>query len=825
MKPMSLLVVSLLLLTAVVPIGMLNVSAGMGFLKVVPSYGGYTSNHYIDYGYTQYLGDELFTFSIPVHNYKWAWSNYDAYQIRWVNGTITAQRDPNGNPANILDFSKGKNQGSYQYIIHDYTEVLQGFKADVSPVGISGTYNLTVELTYQYSTVDASMNVNWVNGQDTDYVLLRVDVGVTTTKDVAVLDENDMVLSHYLYAGAKFQKAGVHLEPVVDSIKEVNAVVTMGSPGTNYITISNTGSYIQSLSRYSWIYFKYRVDVKEGTPAGRYKAILEVKFQRNMASTNTMKSVDAQSIPIEFIVDFTPLLRISSPESISISQGTLSTNLTGITFENIGNSALKNIDVWIDISKYFEENNFYFNGDGGQKILVASKTSSDDIPLLGTLSVNFYNINVFKYLPAGEHRIPIGYSGYYYDTGIAGGSTDYKKTDESLYFAIKQEDIYLKVNVVDPTHNFKVESRSSINLNTKMKDITLYFSVTNLEAVDVLYGTIWVGTKDKVTNSRLLIDPTNTLSDNLEPIDVTVIPAQTTMDFTVNADVATGAVAGAYNLPVTITGVNGNTYSSVRSVMTMPVRVNPAPPRIVVTQVQYPTKIKAGGTFPLLVEVRNEGADYARNVFVTVQGVSAGTGVNVNGQDTTDVAKADSVLNPFTFAISKIYIGDLAPGEAKNASYTVRADKNIMPGKGYNLQVSISYTDDLSRAWSYDSMASVYAGGTAPTKQTDLSSALNVFLGGLGLIIIIFILAVAFVKVTRPRKPKHGESVAPNPPGAVGIAPPAPQTYQEAPAAQTYAYPTAQASAVEAGPSKNCPSCYKPFPANYPACPYCGTQV
>jgi uncharacterized membrane protein len=823
---MSLLVVSLLLLTAVAPIGMMNVSADkMGWLKV--SANNYPmSNRYILNGNSVYLGSEGVTFSIEVYNAKWTWATYDSYQIRWVNATISSQRDPNGNPANIFDFSKGKNVVAYQYSIYQYSETLSGFKGDVAPVGMTGTYNLTVEFTYQYSTVDALFNKNWINAQDTDYVQVRVDAGVTVTKDVSVLDESDHVLSHYLYAGAVFQKAGVHLEATVDNIKEVNAVITMGSPGTNYLSISNTGSYIQSLNNYNWIYFKYRVDVKEGTPAGRYKATLEVKYQRNMVSTNTMKSIDAQSISIEFIVDFTPLLRISSPDSISISQGSLSTNLTGITFENFGNSALKNIDVWIDISKYFEENNFYFDGNGGQKILLPSKTSSDDIPLLGTLSVNFYNINVFKYLPSGEHRLPVGYSGYYYDTGIAGGSTDYKKTNESLYYQIKEQELYLKVNVVDPTHNFKVESRSSINLNTKMKDITLDFSVTNLEAVSVLYTTIWVGTKDKVTNGRLLIDPTNALSDNLEPIDVTMLPAQTTMDFTVNADVATGAVAGAYNLPVTITGVNANTYASVRSVMSMSVRVNPAPPRLLVTAVQYPTKIKAGGTFPLLVDVRNEGADYARNVFVTVQGVSAGTGVNVNGQYAQDVAKADSVLNPFTFAISKIYIGDLAPGEAKNASYTVRADKNIVAGKGYNLQVSISYTDDLSRGWSYDSMASIYAGGTAPEKATDLSSAINVFLGGLGLIIIAFICAVIFVKaVMRPRKPKKGETVAQNPPGTVGITPQAPQTYQEAPGTQAYAYPTAQASAVEAGPSKTCPSCYKPFPANYPTCPYCGTQV
>jgi hypothetical protein len=815
LRSKAVLIVGLFVMSALIPLGIPNVSADkMGYLKVDPDYSYYMSNHYINDGYAYDLGETGITFSISVENTKYIWNYLDEYAIRNLTASITTQKDSKGSLVTILDFSKGgKSTGKCTVDVTDWTEVVQGFKADISPTGAEGTYNLTVEFSYQFAYQDTPGHIKWVAGSDTDYVLVKISDGLSVSNDVRVLDEDNYVLTGAIYAGANFQKVGVYVQPSVDDITEVTSIITLSSNAKNYITLDNPSAYTNKLSLYSSLYFKYRVNVRDGTPAARYKATVEIRYQRLDTSDKTL-SITAQSIPIEFIVAFTPLLSVTSPESFTVSQGTMATNLTGITFENIGNTELKNVKVWIDISKYFQENKFYFDGNGGQKLLVPTQSQNDDIPIMGSWLVDFTYINVFKYLPAGEHRLPVGYSGYYYDTGTSGGSTDYKKTDDSVYTAVKGGNLYIKVNVVDTYHNFKLVSQSSISLSTKMDDVTLAFTVTNLEDVDVLYASLQLGVKDKNTNNKLLSNPNNPTSDVLDPVDVTIFPAQGTLPFSVNADVYSYATAGAYILPVTISGINGNDFTAVHVVLNMAVRVNPAPPKLLVTHLEYPSKIKAGGTFSLRLEVKNEGQDTARNVFVTVEGTAAKTGVSVNAQYPQDVGKADSALNPFTVEITKINIGDIAPGESKNASYTVRADKNLVPGKGYLMSVYITYSDDLARAWTYDSKVSVYSAGSAPAKETDLSSALNVFLGGLGLIIVAFVCVAVLIKLSgRSKKAKKGEpevamsartAAAPGPGYAYAVPAPSPQEGQVA---------------------KTCPACQKTVPGNYTACPYCGNQV
>ena len=689
--------------------------------------------------------------------------------------------------------------------------------------GAPGTYNLTIDFTYDYSYLDAASNIRWQNdATDTDYVYIRIDDGLNVNQQASVFDENNVMVGHYLYAGSTFQKVGVYVQTTTGKIGEVTVTVALSTQTKSFITLDQPSAFTSQMTAGTGIYFKYRVDVKDGTPPGRYDATVEIKYQRWYGEKN-QKAIDSLSIPLEFIVDFTPLLTITSPASFTVNQGALSTNLTEVTLQNIGNTELKKIQVWIDISNYFEENGYYFDGDGGTKILLPTEDLKEKLGKGETWQVDFMGINVFKYLPAGEHRLPLGYSGYFYDDGTAGGSSDYKLTDHTTYQAIKQEQLYIKVVVSDTYHDFKIQSTSSINLGQKMDDIAVTFSVQNLEDVDVLYATVSVGTKDQTTSMPLLLNPKNTGSAYLETVELTRFYALSTMSFSVNADVSYGATAGYYNLPVVITGVNANTKSAVSVTKTMSVRVNPEPPKLVVTDVQY-TPIKGGKDFTLTLKVSNMGNDTARKIFVTLLETSGNAGVDINTGFIPDIAKADATLSPFSVKISKITVPDIPAGQTVNVDYTVKADKNLVPGKDYQMYVYADYSDDLYRSWSYNSEISISVKGSMSEKPQDNSGIINPFIAGLLLVIIIFVLMVVWAKViNKPKRPSRFEEELPGEPAPREHAPP---SAGMAPATVT-ATPVTHAAPASGGAQtfKVCPACHKSVPSSQVTCPHCGCAL
>jgi|GEM_PF-6662137 len=829
MKMKAMFIVGLLLMSVFVSLCVPYASAAnKNYLKIADN-NFPMNNRYVNNGNSFNLGDKDIFFSIVVQNVQWDIGHPAEYNIQNVTAKITGQRDMNGASVNILDFSNGENSGQWPFAYGPITNnprTISGYQADVVTTGAAGTYNLTLDFTYDYSYMAANSTIQWTKGTDNDYVYIRIDDGLNVNQGVVIFDEGNNIMGHYLYAGTSFQKVGVYVQTAVGKIGEVTATITLDTQTKAYLTLDQQGAYTSQLSAGTSVYFKYRVDVKDGTPPGRYSATMVVQYLRWYGETN-QKQITAQQIPLEFIVDFTPLLAINSGTEYKITQGAYMTNLTDVTLKNIGNTELKKIKVWIDISNYFEENGFYYNGDGGARILTPTQDQKESLGVGETWQIDFMGINLFKYLPAGEHRLPLEYSGYYADDGTAGGSSDFKLTDASVYKAIKQEDLYIKVVVDDSTHNFKVQSTSSVNLGQKMDDVTVSLSIQNLEDVDVLYTNIMVGTMDQTTSKVLFINPKNTPSTYLETIELTRFPAQATLYFNVNADVALNATAGYYNLPVLITGTDANNKTThVAVTQTMSIRVNPQPPELIVTDLSYDAKtIKGGKDFTLTINVKNVGKDVARNVFVTlVEGNNGAGGLQTNF--VPDLAKADAVANPFSMKVSKILVdGSIAPGETKAVTYTVHADKNLVPGKDYQMNVYVEYTDDLARSWSYNSEVSISVTGSIPTKPQDNSGMINITYAAILLLIFVIILMFVWAKVmSRPKRPSRYDDALPSEPAPREHTPPS--SSGSPPAATTAPVQTTTVmTATGAQTFKVCPACHKSVPSNMVTCPHCGCAL
>jgi hypothetical protein len=829
MKYKSVFMVGLLLLSAFAAFSVPNASAAdKNYLKVDENHGSMV-NRYVNFGNAYTLGDKEITFAIAIQNIQYDWvSNPLNYWIQNISAKVTSQRDMTGAQFNILDFSNGENtiKTTAGYNLTAGSIMLSGFQADVVTTGPAGTYNLTVEFTYDYCVADINLVQHWTTkATDRDYVYIRVDDGLSVNQQVSIFDENNNIVGHFLYAGTTFQKVGIFVQTITGKIGDVTTTIKLSAQSASFLTLDQTTAYTSQLGAGTFVYFKYRVDVKDGTSPGRYDATMEVKYKRFYGETNQVL-ITAQLIPLEFIVDFTPLLTVTSPASFTVTQGALATNLTEVTLQNIGNAELKKIKVWIDISNYFEENGYYFYGDGGAKVLLPSEDQKEKLGKGETWQVDFMGINVFKYLPEGEHRLPLSYSGYYFDDGTAGGSSDYKMTDANVYQTIKGVPLYLKVIVPGNTHDYKVLSTSSVNLGTKMKDISLSFSIENLEAVGVLYTSIQVGTKDQSTNKVLLVNPKNTGSNYLEPIEMTQFSAYTTNYFTVNADVAYGASPGYYTLPMLITGTDANTKLPITTTVSMSVRVNPVPPKLVVTSLSFTDKDVVGGKdFDVNINIMNVGNDTARQVYVTfVEGSNGGGSVATNYAP--DVVRVDAAVNPFSVKVSKILVDTpILPGETKAVKYTVHADKNLVKGKDYQMYVYVDYTDDLARSWSYNSEVTLSVTGKIPTKPQDNSGMINTAFGAILLLIFVIILMIIWVKViTKPKRPSRFEEALPEEPTPRSGSPP---SSMGAPAtAAPAATPThTVVTAAGAQTFKVCPACHKSVPASQVTCPHCGCAL
>jgi hypothetical protein len=298
--------------------------------------------------------------------------------------------------------------------------------------------------------------------------------------------------------------------------------------------------------------------------------------------------------------------------------------------------------------------------------------------------------------------------------------------------------------------------------------------------------------------------------------------------FTVNVDVVQEAEAGFYYLPVIITGVNDNTKTSISAAsdLVLPVRVNPEPPQLIVTDIEYPgklvddkTKISGGKEFNLVINVLNDGDDTARDVFVNLLETQRDSDVSLQTDFTPDVAKAEGALEPFSTEVSKIFIGDIAPGETKTVTYTIKVDKNVVKGRNYEMWVYVDYSDDLNRGWSYNTEISIHVKGAQPVEETDYETMTNpasAFGVGIFLIIIIFILALVWVKfVMRPKKRYGGpadfpEPVVEEPAAREGPLPPPPGKETKEGSPETF---------------KVCPACHKSVPASHVTCPHCGCAL
>jgi hypothetical protein len=588
------------------------------------------------------------------------------------------------------------------------------------------TFRMGVRVTYEYYPEwnDFVTDTNRTPATETEYVTFSVYGGVIditgpSGRDVTALDENRNSMP--LYSPIDFQELGIRVQRnTAGTITDVTGTLDISDLPTG-VTLDNPDSYISEINGFSTVYLYWRITVPAHIRAGKYTVKLSLTFDSDKWSAEPV-TMGVNDIPLTLIVDYTPFViwNEAAQMGLEVDQGDDSQTFS-VNFKNDGNTKLRNLDVSLDVRNWFGGSEYYYDRDGN-KIYTKVRPTNQVAPIIGESSpvVLNYDIEIFKYLPAGTHRIPVLYEGYYYDAGNTGGGSAYRFTDQNTYMVITGEQIYIEVTVTDDEFDISVDPVTrNIDLENGYQGLDLSIMVNNDEAVDLRDVEVTMKCQAKDANDTMLINPLDRPSETLGPVRLRQIAGQAgavvTFDTDINPAVDWG---GFYTFDVIVEGTNADTKQTYTGSHALTgevlIEVFPEGPRLDVHEYST-TDIEPGGNFTLDIDLLNTGTIDAVEVIVTINSAND-AGVGGAGTNRPEgVGGAESAIDPFSTDVNVFHLERIKAGSSGQVSFDMHADRGLVLGKHYEELLAITYRDGYGRWYTRDVEIALMAEGTPPS--------------------------------------------------------------------------------------------------------------
>ncbi|MFH0815252.1 MAG: hypothetical protein V1934_00320 [Methanobacteriota archaeon] len=639
----------------------------------------------------------------------------------------------------------------------------------------------------------------------------------------------------------------------------INTMLTLTPPTGGNITYA--ANYAQSMGRNSGnIDFNYRVNVAPQTPAGIYHGTAALGFTRddhgynqnivegarsydvcvdytyadrgaftrddlgNWYSEYAMVATEVNITDIgEVIDDVTPTndtgnttgngtrqIDIFELPSDTYEQSTFSDKLItfDVTIQNNGNTELFNVEFYFDPQTgtpgewdYFRNPNFFYDSWDMQYDTARMFIESFPVGAEETFTIQ---ATVVKEIPVGEHRLPIFYTGYYFDAGVLLTDTDFVETDEyTVYFSIFVTDGQMDCKVDDvwtPNNNYGTDDTTDIFVNVDIWNLEGYAFIDVIATADFT-GTPFYDPMIGQSANRI-IPAEQTPWDYWGPID----SGWDEMDLDFWVDMQTDLTPDKYPFTITLVAIIETTLEEVTTTIPATLVIEGYGPRIWI-EAFATSEIKAGNYFDLNLTVTNSGDDDLRDTwaYIGADGVEPagylydevicnvigqiqreseefngsgdflGEEFNISESYTWDGAEVtledldidsakeivalnlyiDGVYSSPSAVITLLYIGTIAAGESVQVDYQMMADKDMVDGKPYVITVEVWGIDsegngyDMGEGYGVDitvKTAKEGAGSYNPV-ETDY------FMGGMqimGLVLfIIIVIAILFYVLRR----------------------------------------------------------------------------
>ncbi|MHC1573994.1 MAG: COG1361 S-layer family protein, partial [Candidatus Syntropharchaeales archaeon] len=291
--------------------------------------------------------------------------------------------------------------------------------------------------------------------------------------------------------------------------------------------------------------------------------------------------------------------------------------------------------------------------------------SSDYISVIGTSTIYINSINAWcdtsikimvrveDGIDPGAYSIPItaSFDEYYYTATTGYVTSAMTPTTLTIVFDVEGE---ILLDVADI-------STSPLELREDSENNNITVLVENAGSKDARSVTVTIDPA-----SPFLEAYSGSRTDFTE-----LIASRSSHSFSFALDVVDGAAAGVYSIPLTIDYIDDE-YNPFRINTTINLRISPQADFKVGTPTTSPPVITKGTTFRMNLPIENTGNKDAESVKAILKTKSYFTG-----------AKTD-------------YLGDIAVGEVKIATFELEADRDTIPDN-YETDIKIIWTDGDDR--------------------------------------------------------------------------------------------------------------------------------
>jgi hypothetical protein len=612
------------------------------------------------------------------------------------------------------------------------------FRFDIDPFGVkTGIYML--ELIFEYRILvnysDSTGQYNFTNFQGSEIItevetlVFEVMSCMSSNLKVEAVSENNFIINNgRFYAGAYNQKLQIMFNKQYPgaALEDVNVTLIPPEIVEIYGSMGMDPQYKVSMKSLSVnTPFFWRVNVNNSAVPGIYygSAGLGYLYYEYTRSDNQVRILEGDRYPVDFIIDYTPLLIPPStngmtatvPDEHRIEQGTSNTKLT-VGFINEGNVDLHDINLGLDLSNSHIMPPYYYNagtGDTKTELILWYDTISW-LPKGGSAHAGF-NISLFKGLAKGKYFIPVVYSAWYYNNGTLGDPSGFIPTDHNEFNQIRSTRAlsvldtiaHVGVQILDDEPAIMVNPIASSVFNAGAHNQVLGLTVTNYELYAFQNVTISI-----LTNSESPFEHKSQANsaDHLTKKTYTTLSAGTTgapyyTTFSVLTDVKSDA-NGFYSVPVEITGWDEfNDYFKFTT--TFEVSIIPQLPEFIVVN-SMNSAIIPGENFTLTVTLKNVGGSVANNLSVLFIGSSDYTN--------TFITDGDGIVP----------IERLAAGEQVTLVINVTSDANLSIDANYQVSLKFRFVDDLGNVYGFnDNTPAIFF---IRTSRKEFQSAMETFI-------------------------------------------------------------------------------------------------
>jgi len=315
--------------------------------------------------------------------------------------------------------------------------------------------------------------------------------------------------------------------------------------------------------------------------------------------------------------------------------------------------------------------------------------SSDYISVIGSSTVYIHSINAWSDtrikimirvedgIDTGAYSIPItaNFDEYYYTASTGYVTSAMTPTTLTIVFDVGGE---ILLDVADV-------STSPVELREDSENNGITVVVEN------------AGSK-KARSVTATIDPASPFLEAYSGSRtdfIEEIASRSSHSFSFALDVADGAEAGVYSIPITIDYID-EAYNAFRLNTAIDLKISPQADFKVGKLTTSPAVITKGTTFRMNLPIENTGNKDAESVKAILKTKSYFTG-----------AKTD-------------YLGDIAVGEEKIATFELEADRDTIPDN-YETDIKIIWTDGDERVETTKSFAVVVVSGKGGTETSGAS--------------------------------------------------------------------------------------------------------